>query len=80
MIPLKSLVPEQIEASNEKILEKEAKAFAKRLLHNGALISKNNPMSASAGENPTDYSEELGQIIKNAITRWISVQNSRGGR
>lgn len=79
MIPLRSLIPEQMENPNLPGLEKETKAFAERLIRSGLVSSQNRPMTATQ-EQPGDYAEDLGEVIRNAVMHWIEVENNRGGR
>jgi len=79
MIPLRSLVPEQVENPNLPGLEQESRAFAERLIKSGLVSSQNKPLTATQ-EQPLDYVEDLADVVRNAVIHWIDVENSRGGR
>ena len=79
MIRLRSLVPETLENPNLPGLEQEVRVFAQRLIQLGLITAQRTP-ETSATEKPMDYTEDLADVIQNAVSHWIEVENSRGGR
>jgi hypothetical protein len=60
-------------------LENECKAFAQRLIQSGIIDSVHKDLT-SADVPAIDYSEDLGEVIRNEVIKWKSTVNARGGR
>ena len=77
-ITLKSLI-EQLDVSNPVNLDRECNEFAKNLLSNGLIKSVHKDLTA-ADTPSSDFSEDLGEVIKNSVVHWTQVNNQRAGR
>jgi hypothetical protein len=79
-IKLKSLLlKEQIEISDMLELEHASKAFAKVLLDNNVIIHKHKNLTAADVE-ASAYIEDIAEVIRNEIIKWININNARSGR
>jgi len=78
-IKLSSLLSENIEITNVLKLENECKAFAQKLVQDGVIGSMHKDLTSSdvaAGE----YTEDIAEVVRNEIIKWMDVANRRGGR
>ncbi len=79
-IKLKSLLlKEFIEVSDMQNLEKASKAFALTLLKNKILTSKHKDLTAS-DLDVNQYAEDIAEVVRNEVLKWMDVANRRGGR
>lgn len=78
-IKLSSLLSENIEITDVLKLENECKAFAQKLVQDGVIGSMHKDLTSSdvaAGE----YTEDIAEVVRNEIIKWMDVANRRGGR
>lgn len=79
-IKLKSfLLKERIEVSDMNQLEKISKAFAKVLIEKGVIIHKHKDLTASDVE-ASQYVEDIAEVIRNEVIKWMNTNNVRSGR
>lgn len=79
-IKLKSfLLKERIEISDINQLENISKAFAKVLIEKKVIIHKHEDLTASDVE-ASQYVEDIAEIIRNAVIKWMNTNNARSGR
>jgi hypothetical protein len=79
-IKLKSfLLKERIEVSDMNQLEKISKAFAKVLIKKGVIIHKHKDLTASDVE-ASQYVEDIAEVIRNEVIKWMNTNNARSGR
>ena len=79
-IKLKSLLlKEFIEVSDMQNLEKASKAFALTLLKNKVLTSRHKDLTAS-DLDVNQYVEDIAEVVRNEVVKWMDVANRRGGR
>lgn len=79
-IKLKSLLlKEQFYISDMNNLEKASKAFALTLLKDKIVGSHHKDMTAA--DTPIDqYAEDIAEVVRNEVIKWMDVANRRGGR
>lgn len=79
-IKLKSLLlKEQFHISDMNDLEKASKAFALTLLKNNVIGYHHKNMTAA--DTPIDqYAEDIAEVVRNEVIKWMDVANRRGGR
>jgi hypothetical protein len=79
-IKLKSLLlKEFIEVSDMQNLEKASKAFALTLLKNKVLTSRHKDLTAS-DLDVNQYVEDIAEVVRNEVLKWMDTANRRGGR
>jgi hypothetical protein len=79
-IKLKSLLlKEFVEIPDQFTLETESKKFAQNLLDKNIISSKHKDLTTS-DVKAAEYEEDIAQVVKNAVTHWVSTVNERGGR
>lgn len=79
-IKLKSLLlKEQFHVSDMVALDKASKAFALTLLKNKILGSHHKDLTAADTEID-QYAEDIAEVVRNEVLKWMDVANRRGGR
>ena len=79
-IKLKSLLlKEFIEVSDMQNLEKASKAFALTLLKNKVLTIRHKDLTAS-DLDVNQYVEDIAEVVRNEVLKWMDTANRRGGR
>jgi hypothetical protein len=79
-LKLKSiLLKENVEISDMVKLEKASKAFAKILLSNKILIHRHKDLTASDVEIQ-QYVEDISEVVRNEVIKWMNTNNARSGR
>ncbi len=79
-IKLKSLLlKEQFHVSDMVTLDKASKAFALTLLKNKILGSHHKDLTAADTEID-QYAEDIAEVVRNEVLKWMDVANRRGGR
>jgi glutamate synthase domain-containing protein 3 len=79
-LKLKSiLLNERIEISDMIMLEKASKAFAKILLDNKILTHRHKDLT-SADVEAQQYIEDISEVVRNEVIKWMNVNNARSGR
>lgn len=79
-IKLKSLLlKEQIHIADINGLEKASKAFAKALIDTGIIGSRHKDLTA-ADIQVAQYTEDIAEVVRNEVIKWMDVANRRGGR
>lgn len=79
-IKLKSfLLKEKIEISDIQQLEKASKAFAKVLLDKKIVVHHHKDLTAADVE-ASQYVEDISEVVRNEIIKWMNTNNARSGR
>lgn len=79
-IKLKSLLlKEQFHISDVNALEKASKDFSEKLLKNGIVGSHHKDLTA-ADTDVNQYVEDIAEVVRNEVIKWMDVANRRGGR
>lgn len=79
-IKLKSLLlKEQFHVSDMVTLDKASKAFAMTLLKNKILGSHHKDLTA-VDADVNQYVEDIAEVVRNEVLKWMDVANRRGGR
>jgi hypothetical protein len=79
-IKLKSiLLKEQFHISDMAALENASKAFAKMIIKNKIVGSHHKDLTA-ADADIDQYVEDIGEVVRNEVIKWMDVANRRGGR
>lgn len=73
------ILNEQIEISDMVQLEKVSKAFAKVLLDKKILIHHHKDLTA-ADVNAPQYIEDISEVVRNEVIKWMNTVNARSGR
>jgi hypothetical protein len=79
-IKLKSLLlKEQFYISDMNSLERACKAFSDTLIKNKIVSHQHKDLTAA--DTPIDqYSEDIAEVVRNEVIKWMDVANRRGGR
>lgn len=79
-IKLKSLLlKEQFYISDMNNLEKACKAFADTLIKNKIVNHQHKDLTAA--DTPiSQYSEDIAEVVRNEVIKWMDISNRRGGR
>lgn len=79
-IKLKSLLlKEQFHVSDMTALDKASRAFALTLLKNKIIGSHHKNLTAADTEI-SQYVEDISEVVRNEVIKWMDVANRRGGR
>lgn len=79
-IKLKSLLlKEQFHVTDINALDKASKAFALTILKNNIIGSRHKDLTA-ADTNISQYAEDIAEVVRNEVIKWMDVANRRGGR
>lgn len=79
-IKLKSLLlKEQIHIADMHGLENASKAFAEALIKNGIIGSHHKDLTA-ADTQVGQYTEDIAEVVRNEVIKWMDMANRRGGR
>lgn len=79
-LKLKSiLLKEQFHITDVIALEKASGDFAKMLINNKIIGSHHKNMTA-ADTNINQYTEDIAEVVRNEIIKWMDMANRRGGR
>lgn len=73
------LLKEQFHVSDMTALENASKAFAKTLIKNKIVGSHHKDLTAADTEID-QYAEDIGEVVRNEVIKWMDVANRRGGR
>lgn len=73
------MLKEQFHVSDMVALDKASKAFALTLLKNKILGSHHKDMTAADTEID-QYAEDIAEVVRNEVLKWMDVANRRGGR
>ena len=73
------LIKENIDLPDVNRLSIECKYFAK-VLEKLGLITTTHEKFSSADGVASDFTEDLGEIVKNAVVNWKDAVNNRNGR
>lgn len=77
---LKSLLlKEQFHITDMNALEKASKAFALTLLKNNIIGSHHKDLTA-ADTDISQYAEDIAEVVRNEVIKWMDISNRRGGR
>ena len=79
-IKLKSMIlHEQINISDMNGLENASKAFAENLIKNKIIASHHKDLTAA--DTPIEaYVEDIAEVVRNEVIKWMDMANARGGR
>ncbi len=79
-IKLKSLLlKEEFYVSDMTMLEKACKAFADTLIKDKIVSYQHKDLTAA--DTPiSQYSEDIAEVVRNEVIKWMDVANRRGGR
>jgi len=79
-VSLKSLLlKEQFHVSDMVMLEKACKAFADTLIKEKIIAHQHKDLTAA--DTPiSQYSEDIAEVVRNEVIKWMDVANGRGGR
>ncbi len=79
-VSLKSLLlKEQFHVSDMAMLEKACKAFADTLIKEKIVAHQHKDLTAA--DTPiSQYSEDIAEVVRNEVIKWMDVANRRGGR
>ena len=79
-IKLKSLLlKEEFYVSDMMMLEKACKAFADTLIQDKIVAHQHKDLTAA--DTPiSQYSEDIAEVVRNEVIKWMDVSNRRGGR
>jgi hypothetical protein len=73
------MVNEIIHISDVGALEKASKAFAESLIRNKIIGSHHKDLTAA--DTPVDgYIEDIAEVVRNEVIKWMDISNRRGGR
>jgi hypothetical protein len=79
-VSLKSLLlKEQFHVSDMVMLEKACKAFADTLIKEKIVAHQHKDLTA-ADTAISQYSEDIAEVVRNEVIKWMDVANRRGGR
>jgi len=79
-ITLKSLLlKEQFYVSDMMYLEKACKAFAETLIKDKIVSHQHKELTTTDAEIG-QYSEDIAEVVRNEVVKWMDVANRRGGR
>lgn len=79
-VKLKSLLlKEQFHVTDMNSLEQASKAFAMTLLKNKILGTHHKDLTAADTEID-QYVEDIAEVVRNEVLKWMDVANRRGGR
>jgi hypothetical protein len=79
-VSLKSLLlKEQFHVSDMVMLEKACLAFADVLIKNNIVAHHHKDLTA-ADTAISHYSEDIAEVVRNEVIKWMDVANRRGGR
>ena len=73
------LLKEQFHITDVMALEKAASDFAKMLINKKIIGSHHKNMTA-ADTNINQYTEDIAEVVRNEIIKWMDVANRRGAR
>lgn len=77
---LKSLLlKEQFHVADVIALEKASKDFVHMLLTNKIIGSHHKDLT-SADTDVSQYEEDIAEVVRNEVIKWMDVANRRGGR
>lgn len=79
-VKLKSLLlKEQFHISDMSALENASKLFAKTLVKDKIIGSHHKDLTA-ADTNIDQYVEDISEVVRNEVIKWMDMANRRGGR
>lgn len=79
-LTLKSiLLKEQFYISDMNGLESASKAFAEEIIKNRVLGSRHKDLTA-ADTAIDQYTEDIAEVVRNEVIKWMDTANRRGGR
>lgn len=73
------LLKEQFHIADVTALGKASNAFAKMLIKNKIIDSHHKDMTA-ADTTINQYSEDIAEVVRNEVIKWMDMANRRGGR
>jgi hypothetical protein len=78
-IKLKNLIAEDLTTPDLRGLEEASKKYAEELIQKGLVKVSHNHFSSADG-HAEDYTEDLVNVLRNEVLKWMRMVNSRGGR
>lgn len=73
------LLKESIYISDVNALEHASKAFAQDLIKNKIIGSMHKDLTAA--DTPIEgYVEDIAEVVRNEVIKWMDISNKRGGR
>lgn len=73
------LLKEQFYISDMNYLEKACKAFADTLIKDKIVNHQHKDLTAA--DTPIEqYSEDIAEVVRNEVIKWMDIANRRGGR
>jgi hypothetical protein len=73
------LLKEQFHISDMNMLEKACKAFADTLIKDKIVAHHHKDLTAA--DTPiSQYSEDIAEVVRNEVIKWMDVSNRRAGR
>lgn len=76
---LEHILNEQLSIQDMHKLKKMSNEFASTLIREGVVKSQHKDLTSS-DVSANEYTEDLGEIIRNAVQRWMGTVNKRAGR
>ena len=79
-IKLKSLLlKEQLEVADLHALESLSKNFVKSLI-DAKVIQQHHKDLTAADVASSQYIEDISEVVRNEVIKWVNMANARGGR